>query len=97
MKKKCQMCRGLHEPKGPWGEPPEANATVTIRMPPGYEKRIYKGKQLYQWEVCDTCAATVQEFIEEFQEDVKTRFKDQEDLWKLRYNPRLQSKLPEVQ
>ena len=53
-------------------------------------------EELKEWAVGDICAASVKEFILEFQDDVKTYFQDQDEAWKLRHPPYLQRKLPEV-
>lgn len=85
MNRKCQMCHNLLHPP-----PPYETVPVTSRIiieTPEREKAYH---------VDDGCAASVEEFILEFMDDVRTGFRDQDEMWKLRKNPHLQKKLPEV-
>ena len=85
MNRKCEMCHNLLHFPPPW-EPTPVTSRITIETPEGTKS----------WTVDDTCAASVEEFILEFMDDVRTGFKDQDEAWKLRKNPHLQKKLPEV-
>ncbi len=82
MRVKCQMCHDLLSLPPPY-EPFPVNSLVTVHTPEGTKT----------WKVDDGCAASVEEFILEFMDDVKTGFKDQDEQWKLRKNPHLQRKL----
>ena len=77
---KCEICKGEFD----MGEKPDSK--VVIEEP---------GKTT-KWIVCDVCAASVYEFILEYQDDVKTSFRDQDEAWKLRHKPEVQKRLEGV-
>lgn len=82
MKENCELCHNLLN--GP--NPDPISSKITIESP----------KETKTWEVDDGCASTVYEFILEFREDVRTGFRDQDEAWKLKKNPRFQQRLPEM-
>ena len=61
----------------------EVNSTVSVIGP----------EDNLRMNVCGICAASVCEFILEFSDDVKTKFRDQDERWKLDREPWKQKKL----
>ena len=82
MKKKCEMCHNLLHPPPPL-DPTLVTSRITIETQEGSRS----------WKVDDVCAASVEEFILEFMDDVRTGFRHQDEQWKLKKNPHLQRKL----
>lgn len=81
---RCKMCHNLLHP-------PDHQLPISSQI------TIQTQEKTKTWNVDEICASAVEEFILEFQDDVKTSFKYQNEQWKLRKNPHLQRKLPEAQ